>query len=241
MVLPASAQEPGQIHLRLRKKKKKKKNHLPGNHFNSRFQNGVYLLQYSLCSILSGLFQVDSFGKLYTGGVNTCRHLIYFLFLLLCHVLFRCFVFVLFPPLAITLMCFCICLLVSNFSCLLDCVFAARALGFECLCGPFPGSNPRLPPHAAKLCVWPKLLCGVWLHLDFSSVFNTEDYCLRFRSLRLPMYVNSITSITCYNLCAPCLHSVIKIFINMAFHFICAMLTTLQSWQLDAMIWCSVS
>lgn len=62
---------------------------------------------------------------------------------------FRRIFFVLLPPLAITLMCFCICLLVSNFSCLLDCVCCSCPLGLECLCGPFPGSNPRLPPHAA--------------------------------------------------------------------------------------------
>lgn len=149
---------PGPPHIQ----KKNKKNQLPPNHFNT--QSGVYLLENSVCSTLSERFQVDYVGKLYTGGVNTHRRLLYVLFLLFLMSYFRRFV--LFLPLAITLMCFCICLPVSNFSCLLDCVFVARALSdLNAFVDRFPVAAPAclhmqlssvsdLSCSVAYCCIW---------------------------------------------------------------------------------------
>ena len=156
-----------------------KKNHLPGIHLNT--QSGVYLLENVVCSLLSRYFHVSSVGKLYTGVVNSCGRLLYFLFLLLWHVLLQTLCFCSFSTSCDYMNAF-LCL-PSGFQLLLPaglCVCCWCPLGFECLCGPFPGSYPRLPPHAAKLCVWPKLLCVVWLHLDILTAVNniTSVKCL---------------------------------------------------------------
>lgn len=146
MVLPASAQEPRQIHLTFRENKTKQKK-------NRRltFQGTISTLV-SKQSVFIGKFclfySVWAFSRQFSWETiyRWCQYLQAFALFFISS-LVSCptsdTVFVLFPPCAIILMCFCICLLVSKFSCLLDCVFAARALSdlnafVDCLPVPTP-------------------------------------------------------------------------------------------------------
>lgn len=152
-----------QIHLTFRKKKKKQEEESPSRKPFQHSKWSVFIGKFSVLFCLS-IFRSITLGN-YTQVVSIHAGVCFIFYFFSCVMsYFRRFV--LFLPLTITLMCFCICLPVSNFSCLLDCVFAARALSdlnafVDCFPVPAPAclhmqlsSVSDLSCSVAYGCIW---------------------------------------------------------------------------------------